>query len=90
MNLTAQYVSNWDEGEVTTSCNLDLMTGNVSNVETSDEHDHFEHHNYDEVLVTIGNKQLSGRIDSDNNKVQDIDLTVLKGEAIKALKGDQY
>lgn len=87
MKLVATYVSNWDEGEVETTCQIDLMTGDVSDIELSDDHDHFEHHNYDEIQVKIGNKELSATVEDE--KVSSLDLMLFRSEAIKLLRGEQ-
>ena len=45
------YRSIWEEGEITTKATLDLETGEVRDIETSEEGAKWKHHSYDEIIV---------------------------------------
>lgn len=69
------YTSKWEEGSVETEAVLNLETGVVSDIEASDEGEHFEDHIKDFISIAIDNEgvQLANITEDDDNnyKVED-------------------
>lgn len=44
-----EYESVWDEGTITTQATLNLLTGEITDIETSDDGEDYEHLQYEKI-----------------------------------------
>jgi len=77
--IAVQFESRWEEGDVTTAGTLDLDTGIVTDIETSDEGDDYEHLIGEYVLV--GDREIAVELGPDDNyRMDEATLVSIKVE----------
>ena len=80
MIIKGVYTSKWEEGDIITQCLISLTTGEIVDVEVSDEGDNYESHIKDEIQVEVGNEYLN----------IDVDDEVLNPEHVRAVQNKFY
>ena len=60
-----EYGSVWDEGIVTTSAYLNLHTGEIVDIEVSEDVEEFEHLQHE--FITVNGKKYTVEVDEDTN-----------------------
>ena len=80
MIIKGVYTSKWEEGDIITQCLVSLTTGEIVDVEVSDEGHNYESHIKDEIQVEVGNEYLN----------IDVDDEVLNPEHVRAVRNKFY
>lgn len=82
MLKSVHYISFWEEGIVITSANLNLETGEITDIEASDEGQEYEHHKYDEITLELAGAEFTYVVETDGEfeyGITAVDLTDING-----------
>ncbi len=74
------FVSEWEEGEVATTARLNLKTGSVTNIEISDEGDHYE------ALIREYVRTVDGSVKADVEPSPDGEYMVMSSDELEDMR----